>query len=160
MFAELLELSLAAGLRLEATLPAYLPTSPTMASPEGAQIADSVLVSTHAPSTVLQHPGYYYYAAADCSVQRKKRFDNILGRMTDPDPTSRTAKTQAAPGLVTEQKIDHTAIILEVSTLRVREVNPITESHMTLDSCSQKLTVISSARTAGRVAWACISPTE
>jgi hypothetical protein len=117
MFAELLELSLAAGLRLEATLPAYLPTSPTMASPDGAQIAESVLVSTNAPSTVLQHPGYYYYAAADCSVQRKNRFDKILGRMTDPDHSDRTARTQAAPGLGNEQKIDHTAIVLEVSAL-------------------------------------------
>jgi len=117
MFAELLELSLAAGLRLEATLPAYLPTSPTMASPDGAQIAESVLVSTNAPSTVLQHPGYYYYAAADCSVQRKTHFDNILSRLTDPDHKDRTAKTQAAPGLANEQKIDHTAIILEVCKL-------------------------------------------
>jgi hypothetical protein len=114
MFAELLELSIAAGLWLEVSLPAYLPTSPTMASPDGAQVAESVLVSSNAPSTVLQHPGYYYYAAADCSVQRKQRFDKISGRITDSEHVDRAAKTQATPGLANEQRIDHTAIILEV----------------------------------------------
>jgi hypothetical protein len=112
MFAELLELSLAAGLRLQTPLPAYLPTNPTMASPDGAQIAESVLVSTNAPGTVLQHPGYYYYAAADCSVRRKSRFDKISGH---PDHVDRIPKNQAAPGLANEQKIDHMAIILEVT---------------------------------------------
>lgn len=119
MFAELLELAMQAGLKLDSSLPAYLPMSPTLQSPGGTPVLESVLVSSNTPSAVLQHPGYYYYAAADCSVQRLARFRALSGMTAVSDGTISETKPQklpaSAPGLANEQKVDHTALIIEVS---------------------------------------------
>lgn len=118
MFAELLELAIQAGLKLDNSLPAYLPMSPALQSPGGTPILESVLVSSNAPSAVLQHPGYYYYSAADCSVERAARFNELNSAETSQKITP------AAPGLANEQKVDHTAVIVEVSLYRGGEMVP------------------------------------
>lgn len=78
MFAELLELALSAGLKIEEQLPAYLPASPPINAPNAGPLQEDELVTTNLPLTTLQHPGYYYYAAASCTSERKKRFDEAI----------------------------------------------------------------------------------
>lgn len=70
MFAELLELVVAHGLKIQAPLPAYAAPT-TFASGN----AEEVLVSAIKPLLVLQNPGYYYYTAGNCAVQRKVMFE-------------------------------------------------------------------------------------
>ena len=125
MFAELLELAIQAGLKLDSSLPAYLPMSPTLQSPGGTPVLESVLVSSNAPTAVLQHPGYYYHSAADCSVQRAARFLELSGETPMTSESGNASKSQkaaaTAPGLANEQKIDHTALIIEVSRSRPQD---------------------------------------
>jgi hypothetical protein len=145
MFAELLEL---ADLRFEPTLPAYLPTGPTMASPDGAQVAESVLVSTNTPTSLLQHPGYYFYAAADCTVQRRARFLQLSRRASGQAGIDQADKV---PGLVNEQKVDHMSIILEVCRIwHFTRVSSTLDRSRSLFSYSPKHTVISSISKEGK----------
>jgi hypothetical protein len=44
----------------------------------GTNSAEEVLVSAVKPLLVLQNPGYYYYTAANCAVQRKMMFDKAI----------------------------------------------------------------------------------
>lgn len=74
MFGELLELAVAAGLHIPVSLPSYMAVDSHMMSPGGTQLAENVLVSTTTPLTTLQHPGYYFYTAANCTAQRKEKF--------------------------------------------------------------------------------------
>ena len=69
MFAELLELVVAHGLKIQAPSPAYAAPSTFALG------AEEVLVSAIKPLLVLQNPGYYYYTAGNCAVQRKVMFD-------------------------------------------------------------------------------------
>jgi hypothetical protein len=148
MFAELLELAMQAGLKLDSSLPAYLPMSPTLQSPGGTPILESVLISSNAPTVLLQHPGYYYYAAADCSVQRDARFKELNGMASNSDDPVAEAKPQkisaSAPGLANEQKIDHTALIIEASRFSQPDNTRKAElSRHSPSSYSQRHTVIS-----------------
>lgn len=73
MFGELLELAVSAGLHIAVPLPSYMAVNSDLLSPGGTQLAENVLVSTVTPLTTLQHPGYYFYTAANCTAQRKER---------------------------------------------------------------------------------------
>lgn len=68
LLAELTETALVHGLQLETSLPLY--SSETSDIPH--------LISTQIPLAALQHPGYYYYTAANCSVQRWQRYKAAL----------------------------------------------------------------------------------
>ena len=72
MFAELLELVIAHGLQIQAPLPVYAALSTLAPGTE------EVLVSAIKPLLVLQNPGYYYYTAGNCAVQRKVMFERSL----------------------------------------------------------------------------------
>ncbi|QRW12406.1 trafficking protein particle complex subunit 11 [Ceratobasidium sp. AG-Ba] len=57
------------------------------------------------------HPGFYYYVAAGCSVQRLARFKAVLeAEIADPSPVS------ATPAFANEKKIDHHSLIIELFT--------------------------------------------
>jgi hypothetical protein len=58
------------------------------------------LVSAVNPTLALQSPSYYWYQAAICSIERRARWEGC----TD----------ESAPGYANEQKIDHTAVIVEL----------------------------------------------
>lgn len=70
MFAELLEVVIAHGLKIHAPIPSY--AAPTTF---GSGNVEEVLVSAVKPLLVLQNPGYYYYTAGNCAVQRKVMFE-------------------------------------------------------------------------------------
>ncbi|KAF8584313.1 hypothetical protein K439DRAFT_1633686 [Ramaria rubella] len=61
------------------------------------------------PSSVLQHPGFYYYAAATCTQRRLEQF--VL-----TDQESRHANGVVPTNLANERKVDHRVIILELYT--------------------------------------------
>ncbi|KAG8794879.1 hypothetical protein FRC12_020516 [Ceratobasidium sp. 428] len=125
IFAELLEHGLRNGLRIPSLAPPPLGNAPTPVPPvidPGASVAGlpppvpgqgSALVSAsgHNPSLALQHPGFYYYIAAGCSVQRLARFKAVLeSEIADPSPVS------ATPAFANEKKIDHHSLIVELFT--------------------------------------------
>ncbi|KAG9089857.1 hypothetical protein FRC07_012245, partial [Ceratobasidium sp. 392] len=86
-----------------ASLPQPVPgQGPTVSTPS---------FSGHNPSLALQHPGFYYYVAAGCSVQRLARFKAVLeSEIADPSPVS------ATPAFANEKKIDHHSLIIELFT--------------------------------------------
>jgi len=58
------------------------------------------------PANALQHPGFYYYVAAQATERRQARFLAIL-------ETMETGETNF-PGLANESKVDHFGIVVEV----------------------------------------------
>jgi len=58
------------------------------------------------PANALQHPGLYYYAAAQATERRRAQFRSIL-------EISETGETNF-PGLANERKVDHSGIVVEV----------------------------------------------
>ncbi|KAG8739213.1 hypothetical protein FRC10_005870 [Ceratobasidium sp. 414] len=119
ILAELLEQGLRNGLRIPSLAPSPLPHTLTPVPavvdpsasvaglPQPAPGQGVIPVSPgHNPSLSLQHPGFYYYIAAGCSVQRLARFKAI----TDPSPVS------ATPAFANEKKIDHHSLIVELFT--------------------------------------------
>ncbi|KAG9084046.1 hypothetical protein FS749_005537, partial [Ceratobasidium sp. UAMH 11750] len=124
IFAELFEHGLRNGLRIPSLAPSSPPPAltpvPVVVDPSasvtglpqptpdpGANVASS----GHNPSLSLQHPGFYYYIAAGCSVQRLARFKAVLeAEIADPSPVS------ATPAFANEKKIDHHSLIVELFT--------------------------------------------
>lgn len=72
IFAELLELGVASGLVIP-------PPSGSRPPPSLNQPASDFLN----PALILQHPGFYYEAAACCSVKRKETYQAALEAETD-----------------------------------------------------------------------------
>ena len=81
------------------------------------------------PNQALQHPGFYYYMSARCTERRRERFLSVAraevsagrglcGRVLihillyQAEGSSTIAPP---PGFSNEQKVDHLALILEVS---------------------------------------------
>jgi hypothetical protein len=63
---------------------------------------------------VLQQPAYYYYAAADCTLQRKLRFDEALAVEEDAKESEAGGHISMAPGFANEKKVDHSELAIEV----------------------------------------------
>jgi len=117
VLAELLE----AGIRAGFKLPSHLPSEPV----NPALTAQLAVVGGHgrgtsvdlsavfglAPSSALQHPGFYYFAAAQFTQRRYTEFLRAL----DLEATAPSALS-ASPGFMNEKKVDHQALILELHT--------------------------------------------
>ncbi|EJD46843.1 hypothetical protein AURDEDRAFT_86850 [Auricularia subglabra TFB-10046 SS5] len=116
--AELLELGIRHGLRLPSHLPHEPNTNPELLAQLAAvqQQRGSVDLSGAlglglAPAHALQHPGFYYFAAAGYTQTRYERFVAALElEATQPSALS------ATPGFVNEKKVDHQALVLELYT--------------------------------------------
>lgn len=65
------------GIKIPALVP---PTFPTATAAAVAPSPDyfATPISSGNPLQVLQHPAFYFYTAACCSVQRQKRFEEAL----------------------------------------------------------------------------------
>lgn len=123
MFAELLELVVAHGLKIQAPLPAY-----AVPSQLAGGSTEEVLVSTVKPLLVLQNPGYYYYTAGNCAVQRKVMFERAMTSevgawifwwlsLAYTDARQVKASQASVTALNNEKKVDHTGLIIEVGYL-------------------------------------------
>ncbi|KAJ9095965.1 hypothetical protein QFC21_005327 [Naganishia friedmannii] len=107
LFAELLEIVVAHGLVIHAPLPVYAVPPASIAG--GINTTEEVLVSAVKPLLVLQNPGYYYYTAGNCAVQRKMMFEKAIEGDVLMTSVSSTAMSN-------EKKVDHTGIIVELYT--------------------------------------------
>lgn len=72
-------------------------------------------VSSMNPLQILQQPAYYYYAAADCTIQRKERFDEAVALEEDAKESQAGGHIAMAPGFANEKKVDHHELAIEVS---------------------------------------------
>ena len=103
-FAELLEHGTGSTLILPIHQPA-LPAS--AAAPVGLTELDALRVLGLNPANALQHPGFYYYMAAQATERRRAQFLSML------ESTGETT----FPGFVNERKVDHFGIVVEVRSL-------------------------------------------
>ncbi|KZT35207.1 hypothetical protein SISSUDRAFT_1064673 [Sistotremastrum suecicum HHB10207 ss-3] len=71
------------------------------------------------PATQLQHPGIYYYTAAECTLIRRQRFVD--------------ATVQSGPSYANEQKVDHFNVALELYT----KAYDLFKTHSAVDGTSQ-----------------------
>lgn len=79
ILAELLELALRAGYKLPIpVLPVNVAGRLSIAGGTSPAPPNDVRIPGLNPSNILQHPGYYYYAAASCTQQRYERFLTVL----------------------------------------------------------------------------------
>ena len=103
-FAELLK----HGTGLTLTLPIHTPTLPTpAAAPVGLTELDALRALSLNPANALQHPGFYYYMAAQATERRRAQFLAIVESSGDT----------TFPGFVNERKVDHFGIVVEVRNL-------------------------------------------
>ena len=61
------------------------------------------------PANALQHPGFYYYMAAQATERRHRRFLAVLENLE--------VNSANLPGFANERKVDHFGIVLEVRYL-------------------------------------------
>jgi trafficking protein particle complex subunit 11 len=79
-----------------------------MASPAPSGLAerDALRVLGLNPANALQHPGFYYYMAAQATERRRAQFLAILSSV-DVSGTN-------FPGFANEKKVDHFGVAVEV----------------------------------------------
>lgn len=121
ILAELLEIALRGGLRLPRTTPqsaedrpATLPTD----TPETLGLN---------PSTVLQHPGFYYFKAAAATQERLKRF-----KIIEDAETIQPSAISGSPAFNNEKKVDHWDIILELYSKAYEQFKRFSAGHSRL----------------------------
>jgi hypothetical protein len=104
MFAELLE----HGTGLTLVLPIHTPTLPTpAAAPVGLTELDALRALGLNPANALQHPGFYYYMAAQATERRRAQFLSMVESLGET----------TFPGFVDGRKVDHFGIVVEVRNL-------------------------------------------
>lgn len=135
IFAELLELAHQAGNLVIPPVGSFQPP-PAVSSHHS-------LSSVLNPATVLQHPGFYYYEAARCTLRRRECFQKALdeekdalevclvcvfclfkkkGTLTNScvlitvqsESGAASGFVSTSPGFANEKKTDHSALIVEV----------------------------------------------
>jgi hypothetical protein len=105
-FAELLERGTGSTL----ILPIHKPALPVPApAPVGLTELDALRVLGLNPANALQHPGFYYYIAAQATERRRAKFLAILETVGTGEAVP--------PGLANERKVDHFGVIVEVRSL-------------------------------------------
>ena len=102
-FAELLEHGTGSTLILPTHKPAM--ATPTPAPPGLAEL-DALRVLGLNPANALQHPGFYYYMAAQATERRRAQFLAMLSSME--------ASGTNFPGFANEKKVDHFGVVIEV----------------------------------------------
>ncbi|KAH7102159.1 Foie gras liver health family 1-domain-containing protein [Auriculariales sp. MPI-PUGE-AT-0066] len=117
VLAEMLEVGIRSGLRIPTHLP-HEPINPVLqvqlatvqghgARPSG----DLSAVFGEASASALQHPGFYYFAAAHFTQRRYQQFVRAL-----ETEAVRPTALSATQGFLNEKKVDHHALILELHT--------------------------------------------
>lgn len=115
IFAELLEMGqLESGLQIPTLAPPVFPSTSTSAQSPTPEYWATPTSGVN-PLQVLHQPAYYFYAAADCTLKRKQRFDEALAVEEDAKESEAGGHIALAPGFANEKKVDHTALAVEVS---------------------------------------------
>ncbi|KAF5354759.1 hypothetical protein D9756_005506 [Leucocoprinus leucothites] len=114
LFAELLEQGTRTNLVIPVHKPQALAPSIGTSQPSSTQRLAGIDSDPRAlglnPSHALQHPGFYYYAAARCTEMRRMKFQIALEAEESGHPIS------LSPGFTNEKKVTHDTIILELYT--------------------------------------------
>ncbi|KAF8511539.1 Gryzun, putative trafficking through golgi-domain-containing protein [Gautieria morchelliformis] len=113
ILAELLDMATLSTLTIPQSLPNFpirpsTPPTPHQTPPQHSLI-EPIRPAGVNPSSVLQHPGFYYYAAALCTQRRLEQF-------TAADQEFSLAAANVPINLTNERKVDHRVIILELYT--------------------------------------------
>lgn len=150
------------GLRISNAPTPVIPTASVTAIPPTPEYF-ATPISYGNPLQVMQQPAIYFYTAACCSVQRQKRFQEALEAevhlfLIEPDGTDSAQKERqdsdagatsghvsTAPGFDNEKKVDHAALVIEVSCTLVGDC-PSTDK----ERCSCSPTHIRSSRSKHR----------
>jgi hypothetical protein len=106
VFAELVE----QGTNSTLILPTHQPAV-AVAAPASLGLAelDALRVLGLNPANALQHPGFYYYMAAQATERRHARFLALLENLE--------VNSANLPGFANEKRVDHFGIVLEVRYL-------------------------------------------
>jgi trafficking protein particle complex subunit 11 len=75
-------------------------------APSGSAERDALRVLGLNPANALQHPGFYYYMAAQATERRRAQFLAIL--------SSVDVSGTIFPGFANEKKVDHLGVVVEV----------------------------------------------
>ncbi|KAG0317298.1 hypothetical protein BGZ97_005596 [Linnemannia gamsii] len=93
------------------------------------------------PMLVLQHAGYFYHQSANCSVQRRLRFEMAEEAYPDsavaPVPTSSRPYPPTLQSMNAERAIDHLALTIELLTKSYEQFKRHKAGRMTLFLASE-----------------------
>lgn len=109
LFGDLVAIGMRAGFRL----PSLRPPPSTRLLPPGAPTPSLV------PLNVLQHPGYYFYLAGTCAVERRERFRALVKSDAAQAAEKGGEPSPISPAVAHETKVDHAEIVIEVSRPRI-----------------------------------------
>lgn len=71
---------------------------------------------------MLQHPGYYFFMAGMCAVERRDRFRALKRQYEEYQLDSTSEQPAPLPtSLAHESKVDHADLIIEVSDAKLRQ---------------------------------------
>ncbi|KAH8087832.1 Gryzun, putative trafficking through golgi-domain-containing protein [Cristinia sonorae] len=116
VFAELLEQGNWSTLEIPKHTPVPAPSAAKLAAQaagpqRNAMEAEALRLLGINPTHALQHPGFYYYMAAQCTESRRERFLRAL-----ESEVRSIHHGSLSPGFANEKKVDHLAIVLELYT--------------------------------------------
>lgn len=132
VFAELLEQGTRTSLKIPTHAPVPAPSAAKLAAQSagpqrGSMDQDALRLLGLNPTHALQHPGFYYYMAAQSTESRRERFLHALNsevcfplsvyNCRSSCSIQATHLGNLSPGFANEKKVDHLAIILEVHTI-------------------------------------------
>ncbi|KAF9106580.1 hypothetical protein BGX27_009108 [Mortierella sp. AM989] len=93
------------------------------------------------PMLVLQHAGYFYHQAANCSVQRRLRFEIAEEAFPDinaaPVPSATKPYPPSPQSMNAERAIDHLALTIELLTKSYEQFKRYKAGRMTLFLASE-----------------------
>ncbi|KAG0364056.1 Foie gras liver health family 1-domain-containing protein [Gamsiella multidivaricata] len=93
------------------------------------------------PILVLQHAGFFYHQAANCSVQRRLRFEAAEEAYPDSDvapvPTASKPYPPSLQSMNAERTIDHLALTIELLTKSYEQFKRYKAGRMTLFLASE-----------------------
>lgn len=104
LFGDLVAIGMRAGFRL----PSLRPPPSSRLPPPGAPTPSLI------PANVLQHPGYYFYYAGSCAVQRRERFRALVKADAAKAAENGSEPAPPSPAVAHETKVNHADIIIEV----------------------------------------------
>ncbi|RKP05858.1 Gryzun, putative trafficking through golgi-domain-containing protein, partial [Thamnocephalis sphaerospora] len=130
LFGELVEIALKNGFKL--------PITATVQAPSGGGTAVD-------PDSLLQHPGFYYHAAAMCVARRRRSFmraekDHTAAMMAPADQVARFVSVldpAFAEALDVERGVDHSAMAIELLTKSYEQFKRFRNVRMTLYLASE-----------------------
>lgn len=136
VFAEQIDSATRFGFKLPVPLPTQaivgspnLGSSPFLGSGGGHSNQSEGGIS---PGELLQHAGFYFHLAAMCSAERRRRYIEIAKWKDSESKTEDPTYLSAMTTLAEEEKIDHSALTIELLTKGYEQFKKYRNTRMTL----------------------------